>query len=460
VNGTVASPGLVGPIAGTALLVGPYPSINVTTVPFSDGRFSVRVAPGAYAIYANGSGEAAGTATFANALALPSARTPVALTLGSTWTATLSAAAPSGPVGNVSPATFVVQGPLGQRVVFANVPLSARITVPLPAGSYSVRATASGWLYGTTVALSGSAPLRLVRGNGAADIVLSYPTSYAVQGTLRGPSTVTVNSGATVSFAFSVRAIGTTPVTVYPKGTPSYWTFNFSFPNVTLTPGPSGTNFTGEVFVHVPAGTAVAHPGIAIEFALANGTVVGSVAPVPTIVVTPSYGVGIGTTPSLSSQVGADHVLQPFYVVDSGNAAETVALSVVNAAHLATLGWNSTVVNPAKSPITSSTLSAGENTTFFVSLNATAPVFLPPGAVTVSALVLNASGSVSASTTISIPFATVHPSVPPSVTGPSLGTPSAFPDWLVPVLVFVPAIGLAIAIVTYRWWRTRRWRRR
>ena len=460
VNGTVTSPGLEGPIAGTALLIGPYPSINVTAVPFSDGRFTALVAPGAYVVYANGTGQAAGDAAFANALALPSTRTPVALTLGPTWMATLSASAPSGPVGNVSPATFVVQGPLGQRVVFGNVPLSARIAVDLPAGSYSVRATASGSLYGSTIALSGTAPLSLVQGNGAANIPLGYPPSYAVRGTLRGPSTITVNAGATASFAFTVRAIGTTPVTVYPKGTPSYWTFNFSFSNVTLTPGPSGTNFTGEVFVHVPAGTAVAHPAVTIGFALANGTVVGSVAPPPTIAVNPSYGVGIGTAASLSSQVGVGHVLQPFYVVDSGNAVETVALSIVNAAHLATLGWNSTVLNAAKSPITSTTLSAGENTTFFASLNATAPVFLPPGTVTVSASVLNASGSVSASTSIPIPFATVHPSVPPSVTGPSLGTPSAVPDWLVPVLVFVPAIGLAVSIVTYRWWRTRRWRRR
>jgi len=47
------------------------------------------------------------------------------------------------------------------------------------------------------------------------------------------------------------------------------------------------------------------------------------------------------------------------------------------------------------------------------------------------------------------------------VSGPTLGSPPNLPpDWLVPFLSFVPAIALVVGILTYRWWRTRRWTRR
>ncbi|MGD0249861.1 MAG: hypothetical protein ABSB97_03085, partial [Thermoplasmata archaeon] len=109
---------------------------------------------------------------------------------------------------------------------------------------------------------------------------------------------------------------------------------------------------------------------------------------------------------------------------------------------------------------------AAYNETFFVILNATGSVFVPPGSVTVSVSVVNASGGVQRSVVLPIAFGTIQPKTPPggtpvTVTGPSIGTsPFTLPDWVVPVLAFVPAIALAVGIYTYRWWRTRRWNRR
>ncbi len=460
-NATVTSPGISDPISGTALLVGPYPSLSVTTVPFSNGAFSVRVAPGAYSVYANGSGEAAGRATFATVVALPSVTSPAPLALAPTWMATLSVSGPGGLSSGLGPVTILLRNAAGVRIVFPDLAPTARISLPVPVGNYRVTANSSASIYGNPINLTGSVPIAVVGGNVAVSVPLSYPVSYAVAGTLLGPSTATVGSaGGVASFAFSVRATGTTPVTVYPKGTPSYWTFNFSFANVTLTPGPTGTAVSGEVTVHVPAGTAVAHPRITLEFALANGTVVGSVSPAPTISVMPAFGVGIGSSSTLASQVGATHVLQPFYVVDSGNTYEAVALSVVNSASLVSLGWSARIVTTSDTPTSSVSLSAGQNETLEVSLNATSAVFLPPGTVSLGASVVNATGSAFASASISIPFATVHPNTPPKVIGPAIGSPPLLPDWVVPVLSFVPAIALAIGLATYRWWRTRRWRRR
>jgi asparagine N-glycosylation enzyme membrane subunit Stt3 len=460
INGTVSSSGIPTPIAGSATLVGPYPYANVTTVSVANGAFSARVAPGAYSVYVNGSGAAAGRAAFGSALALPSVHVPVAVTLQPTWMATLTVVPPGGSVGNVGPATVVLRNAAGQQIAFPGIPSGGQVSIAVPTGTYGASARAGATIYGEPVNLTGVAAVTVARGNVAINVPLKYPVSYAVRGTLVGPPTATVRAGGTVRFAFSVRATGTEPVTITPVGTPSYWTFGFSFSSVSLTPGPTGTNVSGEVSIGVPAGTAVAHPGVTIDFELANGTVVGSVSPAPTIQIVPQYGVGIGASASSASQVGTDHVQQPFYVVNSGNVAETVALSIVDAARLATYGWTATIHTAAQAPVSEVNLTAGQNATYLVDLNVSALVFLPPGSISLSAAVVNTTAGPVASTTITVPLATVHPNVPPSVTGPNIGAPPALPDWFVPVIVFVPAIALALAIISYRWWRTRRWTRR
>ena len=459
-NATVASSGLTSPLAGTATLVGPYPYANVTVVPYSGGSFSVRVAPGAYSVYVNGTGAANGLATFGSALALPSVRTATALTLVPTWVATVSASGPGGSWSGVSAVTLALRNAAGQRIVFPDLAPGASVSFPVPAGTYVASASAVGSVYGTTVNLTGSVPAAVVRGNVAFTVPLSYPISYSVAGTLVGPASATLRAGSNATFAFTVRATGTSPVTITPVGTPSFWTFTFNFASATLVPGPTGTILAGEVTVHVPAGTAVAHPGVTIEFEAPNGTVVGSVAPTPTIHVVPTYGVVVGAPSTTASEIGVDHLLQPFYVVNTGNTLETVAFSVVNEAQLATAGWKAVIVAGTTAAAASVSLAAGQNETLHVQLNATSAIFLPPGAVVVNAEVLNVTGSVSASAKIPIPLATVHPSAPPTVTGPSIGSPPPYPDWFVPAIVFVPAAGLILAVFTYRWWRTRRWRRR
>ena len=97
-------------------------------------------------------------------------------------------------------------------------------------------------------------------------------------------------------------------------------------------------------------------------------------------------------------------------------------------------------------------------------LKATGAEFLAPGSVTVSAAVVNSSGSVQTSAQLTIGAGTLRaqsPSgAPVAVSGPSVGSPPSLPDWLIPLLSFVPAIALGLGLVTYRWWRTRRWTHR
>lgn len=460
VNGTVSSPGLSGPFTGTAYLVGPYPSLAQTTVSVSNSAFSALVAPGAYSVYVVGSGGAVGRAGFASALALPLTGRPVSVSLAPAWTATLSVSYAAGSLASVGPVTFVLRSSTGQELLFTGVSPYATVQAYVPAGTYTVRANSTAPLYGAPTNVSGTASVVVVQGNVGAVVSLQYAVSYAVAAPLASPTAVTVSAGTAVSFAFSVRDVGTEPVTIAPRGSPSYWQFNFSFAQLSLTPGPSGATVSAEVQIYVPAGTPVNHPGVSIQFVLANGTVAGSVTPGPTINIRPVFGIAVGGSPSLVSQVGVATVVQPFYVTDTGNTFESATLAVSNAGVLASDGWSVTITTTSDSPTRFANLSAGQNATFYVHLNATGSVFLPPANITVTASVLNSSGTATASGTIRVPFATVHAPRPPSVTGPSVGTTPPLPDWVVPLLVFVPTFALVIAILVVRWWRTRRWSRR
>jgi len=290
-----------------------------------------------------------------------------------------------------------------------------------------------------------------------------------VTGALVGPSSALVAGGGSATFSFSVRNTGNVPVTVHPVGSPAFWTFDFSFGNVTLLPGPSGTTLSGEVRVVVPAGTAVAHPGLTIQFETSNGTAVGSVTPAPTVNVVGYYGLEAGPS-ALEVQVSSSSANVPFYITNTGNQGETVVVAVADAARLSGLGWTSGIrtSQTTGTPLGSvrQYLSAGANQTLYVILNSTSSIFVPPGSVTLALSVLNATGSVSESTTLKVPIVSVSAGTgagaPPfTVSGPTLGSPPNLPpDWLVPFLSFVPAIALVVGILTYRWWRTRRWTRR
>jgi hypothetical protein len=96
-----------------------------------------------------------------------------------------------------------------------------------------------------------------------------------------------------------------------------------------------------------------------------------------------------------------------------------------------------------------------------VRLTAPAGHALPPGSVTVVARVVNGTGTLVPTVTLTVPALTVVVnSTTLLVTGPGLGSPTAYPDWFIPLIAFVPAIAFAAVVAGYRWYRTRRWVRR
>ncbi len=464
-NGTLTATGVPGAVPGSVRLYGPSTAAVTTILPATNGTFSARVLPGKYSIYASGGGGSEPLAGFATVSVSATSTAPVSIALAPTWAATISVATPSGGSPLRGPVNVTVTNPFGYVAVYTNVTTTSSLLIALPVGTYSLSATSFGTPNGLFANATATSTLRVVQGNVGVTLSLAYVATYSVTGTLVGSTSAKINSPGSASFAFTVRNTGNVPVTIHPVGSPAYWTFNFSFANVTLLPGASVPAFSASVEIFVPGGTTTAQPSVVLSFELANGTSIGSVA--PTIDIVAYYGVGVGSTSSSPPQVGLNHALVPFYLANTGNVMESVRLTIVNANTLAATGWTASlrsVSGALSSPVVS--LDALSNSTYFVNLTATGPVFVPLIEVTVQASVLNASGAYQGIGELSVPrvaveTGTTNGTAPVTVTGPSVGTPpSVLPDWVVPLLSFVPAIALVIGVITIRWWRTRRWTRR
>jgi len=463
-NGTLSATGVPGLISGTLRIYGPStaPALSVTTS--ANGSFALRVLPGRYSLYAAGGGGSEPLAGFASVTVSAAASAPVSILLAPTWAASIAIAPPSG-ASLLAPANVTVTNAFGVVAQYQNVSPSGGLLVALPVGTYTLHASSYGLPNGLPADANASATVKVVSGNVGVTLDLTYQYVYRTNATIVGATSATVTSPGTASFAFTIRNTGNVPVTVTPVGSPSYWGFTYSFSNVTLQPGPAGKSVSGNVVIQVPANTAATHPGVVISFELANGTSIGSIS--PTVSVVPFYGIGVGATTSSPPQIGISHALVPFYLANTGNVPETVTLSVVDAARIAVLGWQvgfRSVSGPLANPTVS--IAAFTNSTYSVNLTATSSIFTPVGHVTVQASVVNHSGSYQASTTIAVPTASIttgnsNGTAPVTVTGPSIGSPpSGLPDWVIPLLSFVPAIALVLGVITYRWWRSRRWVRR
>jgi hypothetical protein len=465
-NGTLSASGVPGLQPGSLRLVGPYPSTAVVLFNSSNGSFSIPVSPGAYSLYATAGGGSQPLANLTTVLALPGSPA-VSVNLQPTWSTTVTVGGPNGSAATLGPATVIVQNVFGTQTVYTGVPVGVPFPLALPLGAYTVTATAVGAPYGVAANATGTTVLTVAAGNVALTVPLVYTFSYRATGTLIGSPVSTINAGARISYQFTVRDTGNAPITVHPVGAPSYWTFNFSFANVSLTPGPAGTTFPAQVSILVPAGTVVLHPPVLLELQLANGTVAGTVSPTPTLNIHAYYGVRVGVTTSIAPTLSTTKGSIPFYVANTGNTYEQIRLSIVDQARIESLGWavdlrfgNGTLTNGliGQGP--------GVNSTAEVNLSAVGSVFVPIGTVTVSATVTNASGAVSASTTLNAPVGTIVPRNPQSgppfvVTGSGVGnSPASLAPWVIPVLVFVPAIALAALLLARRWLKTRRWTRR
>ncbi|MCI4350255.1 MAG: carboxypeptidase regulatory-like domain-containing protein [Thermoplasmata archaeon] len=458
VDGSLAVAGFPAQVPGTVRFQGPGAHGPVTTVAAANGSFSALLTPGVYSIYAwtNGGGlELANASSYA----VPATPGPaLLLRLGATWTDTVTILPPAGTSPPSANLTF--SGPGGVTLQFPDSPIGTRIPVVLPLGVWKVTAATIVSPYGVATTANATAAVPLLAGNAATELDLAVVWHRSVAFTLGSPTSVVLGNGGVASFAATLRNTGNIPLTLHFLGSPSFWNFSFSPSNVTLGVATANATAGLVVTIVVPPNTDVAHPTAAIEALLPDGSLAGTITPAPSISVTPRYAFAIGAPPATPPTIAPTSAIVPFYLANKGNVPISVSLTVLDAARLTGLGWSARVYVGNAPLLVASSLPTGTNSSFSVHLAAPSGHALPPGSVTVLALILNTSSSVGGSVTLNVPALTVNlNSTSLVVTGPSLGSPPAYPDWLVPVLAFVPATGFLVAAGTYRWLRTRRWRR-
>ena len=457
-SGRLVFPGYPSLLPGNLRLVGPLPSTNVTNVVVGNGTFAVALAPGTYSVYAQSSAPGAVVANITQ-VTVPALPGPsVAISLAPTWTDLVSVVPPAG--GATGDATVTATAANGMSLSFNNLPFLTPIAVVLPYGEYTISANAPASPYGVALNATASQTVALVNGNAATQLTLSYKLIQTALVTVAPPTTVALGNGGVATFSLSVTNSGNAPEALHFLGTPSTWAFNFTPANLSLGTAYSNRTASVEVTVTVPAGTAVAHPAIQIEALLSSNTPAGFASPLPVVTLAPTYGIVAGTSASLGQTVSPYSATLNFYLRNTGTVTESTVLTVSDSVRLQGLGWSVHLASGRSNLVNPLSLAPGSNLTYTLSLTSPSGQATPPGSATVLATVTNGTQP-TASVTIVVPLASVSlNSTAIVVTGPSVGAAPSYPDWLVPVLSFVPALALAAFLVARRLLKTRRWSRR
>jgi dolichyl-phosphooligosaccharide-protein glycotransferase len=459
VRGTLVAAGFANPVPGSVQFIGPFPSTNSTLADASNGSFSTAVVPGNYSLYALASGGvpyANVSSVIVGAVSSP----PIRMTLRSTWTDTVTVLAAPGSGETIT--TVTVTAPGGTTLSFPNEPVGTPVPFLLPPGVYTVAGHGSGNPYGVVVNATASSVVDLTSGNAATSLSLAYQYTNAIRFVTLAPTSATVHAGSTVTFAFSITNTGDSPRNLTFVGSPAFWNFTFLPKSVLLGVAATNRSVGGEVRILIPAGTNTLQPSVQLEAMDAiTKQPAGFAQPVPTVSVVPVLGLSLGAAASIGPSVGPFAVTLPFYALNTGNLPESTTFGIADASRLASIGWTASVHKGSTALTGSTVLAPGSNTTLQVLLSSPARQALPPGTVTVTATVANLSAGFSRTVVLNVPSATVSlNNSSATVTGPNLGSPSPYPSWLAPVLAFVPAAAFLVLVVTYRWFKTRRWTRR
>ncbi|MGC2035892.1 MAG: carboxypeptidase regulatory-like domain-containing protein [Thermoplasmata archaeon] len=455
VTGSVTLGGAATSFGGTLQLLGPNGTI--ATIPITNGAFRSSVLPGTYTALVTAGTYGLNYANLTTLTVQAISGPPLSIPLAPTWTDIVTVRPPA--QGLTGPVTLSFISSSGTRLNYTNEPINQAVPVILPTGVYSIRATASTTPYGVQTTAVANATVSLINGNSATNLVLvpTFVSSASVR--VVAPTSVLLGTGGSATFGYVVRNTGNVPEALTMKGSPA--TLVFSFDPLSFTLG-VGASVGGYVTIFVPYGTAVAHPAIVLEAMLTNGTVAGTTGTSngPTVSLTPFPALKVGTS-GVAPTITATSVSVPFFVANPGNAQETVNVTIADKARLNSFGWSVELLSGTTASNGNLNLSASSNQTLSVLLTATTPNPLPPQYVQISAKTVGISPSAQAQATVAISTLTLEVTAPSlTVTGPSIGTPQAYPDWLVPVLSFVPAIVLVGTLLVYRWYRTRRWVRR
>ena len=431
VTGTVYLNG-GGADASLSFVAQPGTAMDAQTVSATDGSYAVSLAPGTYVLYA--------TRTVGSAAFLGTVTVPHAASFG--YPIVLDAA---------FQLAGVVTDPNGVRVSASlNVTGAATLTLStdssgayqalLPEGTYTLAADRTQVEQGATVSYQGASTFDLASDT-VVNLQLGRVEQHSVSLTWDASQNRTIAGGGSVTYTITVTNTGNTQDTFALSGSATGWSFTFVPSTVTLNYGTAPDSAAVSVTIQSPTNALVNHAPLTLTAtSTADNTASGSL--VVAVGIVRTRGLTVQVDP-LSGTFDGSYLNYTVNVRNSGNAPETVDLSIQNPNDIGASGWTPSLAQVGSAQGVGITLT---NLTVAANSTASAKLVLRStgahgGATVALSVAAEGAPSVSAQTvyTATLPALTVPSGIGVTGTGVSLVLP--------PNVLLFAAIGGAVAAV-------------
>ena len=326
--------------AQLAFLVRGADGINATASSASNGAYTVSLQPGSYDVYAFApleQGAFLGPLDLVDSLAtfdvslVPGVRVTGVTTIGS---------------GTRGAANVTFTAPEGRASVRSS--RAGDYEIVLPAGTYSVQATASGVERGIAVSYRATSSLALSEAS-ILNLALQKVVRRGVEVTWDATERTTIRVGQSVTYTVTIRNTGNEDDTLLLSATSPGFSFTFSRDRVSLPFG-TGNATTVRVTITAAADAKVDHAPISLTVrSEGDATVVRSV--VLQLDIERFRGLQAAVSSDAPTWDGKklEYVLE---IKNTGNGAEEYRLTIPNLDELLSAGWRATLLGPPGEPTT------------------------------------------------------------------------------------------------------------